>query len=298
MQSIKSSYLRHLCYTLIILLVSVSLTAFAENDKGLLWKVKTEQNTLYLFGSMHVAKPDLYPLRAEILDAFNSSNNLVVEVNIQNHDMLALQQWMAQHAYYPSDDSIKNHISAETWQRLLAFMQSNNLPPEALIQQRPGLLMVTLGMIELMKLGLDPSLGLDLHFLQQAEGKTIIELETMQSQMELLLNIPDSDLALLQTLDDLEILDEVMSELTQAWKRGDEKALAKMLIEDVLSENPEYQPIYDALFFNRNRTMVNKIEAMLKQQNIYFVVVGAGHLVGEQGIIDILNKKGYAAERL
>jgi len=88
-----------------------------------------------------------------------------------------------------------------------------------------------------------------------------------------------------------------MADMVKLWKQGDEVKMNKLLFEDSLDDYPEFNKIYDSLFYDRNDKMTIKINDMLKQQGSYFVVVGTGHLIGEKGIVNLLKKKGYKVER-
>ena len=90
----------------------------------------------------------------------------------------------------------------------------------------------------------------------------------------------------------------MMAEMVRYWKTGDKKKMNKLLFEDVLNEYPAFSAIYDSLIYQRNEQMVSKIEQMLMQQGNYFVVVGSGHLIGEKGIVNVLQEKGYDVKRL
>jgi uncharacterized protein YbaP (TraB family) len=159
---------------------------------------------------------------------------------------------------------------------------------------------LTLESVELMKSGYDPNYGIDKYFLSKAEGrKKISELESLDYQINLLagLNDEEQELFLLYTLNELKILVQEVDKLVDAWKSG---AVEKMesTITKSLAEDRRFYTIYDKLIYKRNRNMAQKIDGYLKTNNTYFVVVGAAHLVGDRGIIQLLMDKGYSVEQL
>ena len=89
-----------------------------------------------------------------------------------------------------------------------------------------------------------------------------------------------------------------MKAMVAAWKAGDDSAMQQLLFEDAVRDYPAFSAIYERLFYQRNRRMLGKIEALLQSGKVSFVVVGAGHLIGEQGIISALKAKGYRVRRL
>jgi uncharacterized protein YbaP (TraB family) len=166
--------------------------------------------------------------------------------------------------------------------------------------QKPWFLALVLESLELLKLGFDPNYGIDKYFISKAEGKKkILELESLDYQIDLLSNLSDKDqeLFLIYTLKDLNIMEQELDKLTQAWISGDTKGMETILTRSV-SEDKRLSSIFEKLIYERNRKMVSKIEDFLRTKEVYFVIVGAGHLVGNQGIIEILKGKGYLVEQL
>jgi uncharacterized protein YbaP (TraB family) len=150
------------------------------------------------------------------------------------------------------------------------------------------------------KLGFDPNHGIDRYFLSKAtEKKKIVELESLEYQINLFsaLSEKDQELFLLLTLRDIKVLEQELDQLIKAWTAGDEKGI-ELIMTKSIKENKKLIPIYEKLVVERNRKMVSKIEDYLKEKETFFVIVGAGHLVGSQGIIELLKGKGFLIEQL
>ena len=167
-------------------------------------------------------------------------------------------------------------------------------------KQKPGILVLTLTAVQVLKMGFMPDLGIDAYFLRKASntGKNIIELETVDEQLDVFLNITDGDLLLREALFSLHEAEMMMVDMIFCWKRGDEACLEGLLFEDTLSSYPSFVSIYDILFFRRNEDMANDIKTFLDSSGTYFVVIGAGHLIGDRGIPNLLKKAGYEVRRL
>jgi uncharacterized protein YbaP (TraB family) len=203
-------------------------------------------------------------------------------------------------AVYPGDDSLKKHVSAETYERVKKEMGRFGIPTELIEKQKPWFLAMTLIALESVRLGLDPKLGIDIHFLSKAEGKKkILELESLDYQIDVLsgLSEKDQELFLLYTLKDMNIMEQELDRMIQAWSSGDTKAMESLMTKSV-SEDKSLSSIYEKLVYERNRRMASKIRDFLKTKETYFVVVGAGHLVGNEGIIELLKRDGYRIEQL
>jgi len=283
--------------------------AVAENDKAFFWQVtsgqpESAQATVYLMGSIHFADQSFYPLRAEIEQAFDRSDYLAVELDVNALDHDAYNRLISQKGLYPEGKTIKDAVSDETWQQLRERLRQLNVSYETVKNYKPGVLVLTLTAIQVMQMGLDPQLGIDIHFLAKAARqpkKRVIELETLEQQLNLFIGIPDGDLLLKESLYSMAESESMMDDMVSYWKKGDENAMDKLLFEDVLNDYPAFTAIYDSLFYARNQKMVSKIEQMLKQDGAagkrYFVVVGSGHLIGSNGIVNVLKEKGYEVNR-
>jgi hypothetical protein len=200
---------------------------------------------------------------------------------------------------YPPNDSIAKHLSPETYEMLEKETARLGLPPEFFRMQRPWLLSMTLEAMELLKLGYDPRYGADVYFLSKAAGqKKILELESVDEQMNLLAGLSEreQELLLLLTLKDLQTAAREVDLAVKAWKSGDTQGMEAVMTKS-LKEDSQLAPIHEKLIVERNRKMVSTVESYLKSKGAYFVVVGAGHLTGEKGIIAELRKKGYAVEQ-
>jgi len=273
--------------------------ALSQSQKSFLWKVQSRTSTVYVLGSVHFAKKDIYPLNQKIEDAFDQSDSLVVEANVNDINKIDIQKLMEQ-AVYPENDTLEKHVSSETLESLEKETGGLGIPFELLNRQKPWFVAMTLVSLETIKLGLDPNLGIDKYFLSKAEGKKkILELESMDYQVSLLSGFSDKEqeLFLISTLKDLNIMGQEVNQLTQAWMSGDTKSMESILMRSILEDN-RLSPIFEKLIFERNRRMVTKIEDFLRTKETYFVIVGAGHLVGNQGVVELLRGKGYPIKQL
>jgi uncharacterized protein YbaP (TraB family) len=286
------------------ILVFVSFVIFAQealsqSQKGFIWRVQSKTNTVYVLGSLHYSKKEIYPLSEKIEKAFGQSEVLVVEADINDIKKVDIQKLM-ELAFYPENDTLEKHVSPEIYERVVKETGGLGIPVELLNKQKPWFLAITLVALESLKLGFDPNLGIDKYFLSKAEGgKKILELESLDYQLNLLSGFSDKDqeLFLLYTLKDLKILEQELGKLTQAWTSGDTKAMESILTRSV-SEDRRLSFILEKLIYERNRKMASKIEDLLRTSETYFVIVGAGHLVGDRGIIENLKRKGYLVEQL
>ena len=272
--------------------------SYAQQDKGFLWEVSGGKGKVYLLGSLHFATKNFYPLRQEIQRAFSQSRNLVVEIDINKLHPQYVQNLITEQGIYPNSETLKDHISPKAYQRILEYYQKSGLPPIYFAKHRPGMLVMTMTSMELGKLGMSPEYGIDLYFTTQARGqKNILELETLKDQLDLIINLDDGEQLLMQTLDEFKEYPALTNSLINSWKTGDTDLLNYLLVDKPLREYPESSVIYDKMIIQRNYKMVDKIKRYLKSGDSYFIVVGAGHMIGKDGIVDLLEKAGYPSTR-
>ncbi|MBN8431239.1 TraB/GumN family protein [Microbulbifer salipaludis] len=287
------------CFGLVLLL-AVN-TAFAANDRGLLLEATKEKKTVYLLGSIHLADESFYPLRETIEQAYRESDVLVVEADVlaMESDPL-LQQKVMLESLYPPGEQLKDHISAEVYAQLQQWLKKRRIPEANFNRMRPAIAMITLSLIEMQARGLDPKAGIDRHFLSQAhrDNARILELESVLQQIEMLNSLENPELYLKQTLEQVSDMDRFVPRLTRAWKKGEQSDIYDLVIREGLAENPEYAPLFELLFYQRNREMAKKIQEFSERHNTLFVVVGAGHLVGAKSVTEYLEQAGFSVQQI
>jgi len=267
-----------------------------------MWQVKSETATVSLVGSIHVGKPDFFPLAEPFETAFAAAPVLAVEVdmtdpaNLQKSGLLVMQKGML-----PGDTTLKDRLSPELWKRLEKYAAENNMNLSMYSKFKPGLVAMIMVLEEYKKVGFDPELGIDKHFLDSAteQGKEIRELETIEAQLDLFFSIDDQldDILMAEFLDQMDDIVAMTDEMVALWKSGDADGLDKFL-QDQMGEDPAMEEFYRALLDDRNVGMADKIDEWLKADTDIYVVVGAGHFSGKMGILSLLEDKGYKVEQM
>ncbi|MGE5237179.1 MAG: TraB/GumN family protein [Chloroflexota bacterium] len=284
---------------LVHILLFLRVDALAEPGKHFLWKVQSSSGTAYLLGSLHFLRRDAYPLPRSIEDAFDSSEILVVEANINDLSRVDVAK-LLERAFYEGGDSLERHLSKETYDAARRRLEDNGLPPQLVNRQKPWYAALTLTSLELMKMGFDPNYGIDSYFLTRAGGRMkIVELESIDFQVDLLSGFSDreQELFLKYSISDLDLIRSEADTLLRVWRNGDVRGLESLLGKSAANEHG-MSSIYEKLFSARNAQMTSKIEGLLRMRDTCFVIVGAGHLVGEKGILEALKRKGYSVHQL
>ncbi len=285
-------------------LVFLLLASSARGDGGaptggnvFLWTVRSEKGVAYVLGSIHLLKKEMYPLDRRIEEAFAGSSVLAVETDIGAREKEKLEKFIRENALYPEGDALEKHVSRETYD-----LVRRKFPPLGMPQadrMKPWALALTAATIETMKMGLDPEYGIDRYFLDKAgRKKKVVELEDYGYVVRLLENMPDGiqDLFLFYTLTDLDMVGGEVDNIISYWRTGDVKGMETVVFRS-RDEYPKLLPIYELLVTRRNRSMTEKIDEYLRKGETCFIVVGAAHLVGKDGILERLREKGYTVEQ-
>ncbi len=270
--------------------------ASAQSNQ-LLWKIQNEKAHIYLFGSLHYGIADFYPFAESVESAFEKSDYLVVEINTVCETFMPEVAKHMRNGMLPPDRTLQTELSSEVFKLLENSLEELGVGIDRFSSYKPWLMALTLSGLKLQALGFDPGLGVESYFFSKSEEKSILELESVQSQMKSL-SVLDSDGLLEYTLENNSELEKMMGDLTRAWVEGDSAALSAIILQDYSAAIPGYQEIYQALFSTRNTNMTNVLVDLLDTDGTYFVVVGAGHLLGPDSIIEMLIKRGREVTRV
>lgn len=295
------------------LLASASVLA-ADTAKApaapvpLLWKVSDKDNAVYLLGSFHLLRPGDYPLSSDADAAFADAERVLFELSPEEMRSPALPQLMAQAAIRTDGKTLQQDLDAETWARFEAWGRTNQatlqqmgLSPQMLTVFEPWFIAVTISIVEMTKQGLDPKLGLDNHFMDQAlaAGKPTGGLERAQEQIAVLdgMDATEQRQFLAESLQEAEKGAAETQRLHAAWRRGDAEELWNGMVADMRTQYPR---LYQRINVDRNDAWVPKIRRILDQpgDDDALVVVGALHLLGDDGVVEKLRTRGYQVERI
>lgn len=295
----KFSRLRSCAFIVIFLACLVLPEAGGAGERHFLWRATAGDATVYLLGSVHFMKKEAYPLDRVIEEAFDRCHTLAVEADISNIGAGTIKA-LRRAGFYEANDSLENHVSGRTYSYVTLEAVRLGLPVIAVNRQKPWFLGLTMMSLELMRTGYNPDYGIDKHFLSRAAGqKKIVELESIEYQIGLLAGLPDDEQEsfLLYTVEDLKSMGQQVDAMVSAWGTGDADRMASILTRSV-EDDASLKRVYNKIMTDRNRTMAAKILMHLRSGGGVFVVVGAGHMVGEEGIVELLRAKGYHVDQL
>ena len=262
-----------------------------------LWCIERERNCVYLMGSMHFLRSDSFPLSKGIEGAYDACSKIVFETEIDGMKDPTFQAKMMTLGLYSGGETLRQNVSEKTYALLEKKAVAAGLSMATLDRFRPWLCAVTLTAIELQRLGFDPNYGIDMYFFEKAkkDRRKIVFLETPEYQLKAFTDMAEGEEEsfLIQTLKDLEVVKTTLSDIVESWKTGDAARLESIMTKS-FKDHPD---VYDRLVVQRNRKWIGQIEDFMKEDENVLVIVGAGHLVGTENIIQLLMEKGYKVKQ-
>ncbi|KIM12797.1 MAG: hypothetical protein KU37_02710 [Sulfuricurvum sp. PC08-66] len=278
---------------LLFLLWALSITFVWAAD--MLWEVRTPTgSTVYLLGSIHVGKPQLFPLSSTIEEAFEKSDYLVLEILLDDATTVAMQEALLDDARLESNDTLSNHLDVEHYAVLQERLRTLGLEGKSMDGFAPWAAGVMLESVHIMALGYTPTHGIDMYFWRKAQqhNKSTYALESAGQQIAFLRegNATYQEELMAMILEETNATRSDYEKLFGAWQEGD----ADFFSEEILTPMRTYASVEEILLKARNSKMTQKINRYLnnkKGQN-YFVIVGLAHLLGEDGIIAQLQNEG------
>lgn len=261
-----------------------------------LWHATRGDAQVWLLGSVHVGTPDFYPLDPRIEAAFAAADTLACEIDLTDPAVAGKAALLSmQRGSYPAGETLRDHVSAATWEAVSSRLAATGLPAAAYATFRPTLASVMIMMTEMQAMGLDPDQGIDKHLLTRAHADSlpVVDLETVEGQVEALFSHDEGveELILSESLamtgDELR---RIFDDMVAAWRGGDVDAMAELIAEQWL-DDPRLTTFHEAILGERNRQMARTIDR--RAGGTWFVVVGAAHLVGDDGVPALLAASGW-----
>ena len=284
-----------------LLLATTAGFAQAGPPKPLLWKVSDADNSIYLLGSFHLLKETDYPLAASTYAALEDAERVVFELSPAEMNDPRLARKMAAAAMRTDGQTLQQSLPASTWAALSVYTAQRKLPIANFQPYETWFVSLLVGMTEMQAVGLNPQLGLDKHFAERAvaAGKPVTGLETGEQQIALFDGMGEKEQlqALQDTLSEVANIKTEIGKLHDLWRAGDAEALNARTGAEMKAE---YPALYQRINVERNQAWLPRLAGMLDESasDDTLVVVGAMHLLGEDGVVAMLKTKGYTVERL
>lgn len=283
------------CLALALVFCAFALPSRADTALHSLWALHGKHNTVYLLGSIHVLRAQDYPLAPAVLQAYADAKALLMEVNLEDIDSAEVQSEMLASAMLPEGSTLPSILGPQRYAHATSLAHEVGVDLSSFDQFAPWFAAEAISQLQLMELGFQPQSGIEMYFLERArsDGKSIAGLETVHDQIALFegLSMNEQSEYLVSSLEQAHELPKEVDDMVRAWQRGD-TAWFESQLQSELGRDPA---LYQSVLAARNRKWIPKIEALLSGDKNYLVIVGTGHLVGRNSVIDLLKKDGVGA---
>ena len=290
--------MRRALKSLLAAILLLCAPAFAQGHGPALWKISGAETSIYIFGSVHALKPGTVWLSEDLHRKISSATAVYMEVSAEEQQPEVLVRLIRRYGLLPQGDSLEKHLPDSVYAKLAAALGQLGMPEAAYDRLKPWTADMVYTASKFDQAGYSRTAGVEATIIGLAKaGHVPVEgLETAEFQIALLSSLTEPEVVemLKDDLADKDQIPSVMSRLTQSWSSGDVNDLATFFAKDT-GADPELRR---KMFTDRNASWVVKIRAIMEKPGNYVIVVGAGHLVGPESLIALLQKAGVPVERV
>ncbi len=287
---------REMIKRILIALLFVFLI-FPGVDAASVWKISSGSNTIYIGGAIHLLRASDFPLPGEFDEAYQDSDILVFESDGEKMQSPEITQYILSRSVL-NGTTLEQILSPAIYKRLSDYCTEIGVPIANINGLKPSMAMLALVLTVYQRMGIDQE-GVDMAYFQKGreDGKEIRQFETVKEQIEFLISIGRGyeDEFVLRTIEDMKNSEKIFLDGLAAWKKGDRKAMQGPFIDIMKNDYPR---MYKKLLKDRNAKWMPKIKSLIRSGKKVFILVGAAHLIGEDGILTQLEELGYGVEKL
>ena len=277
--------------------------AAQSTTRGFLWEIKKGKQTALLMGTIHVGRPEFYPLPPAQQARVEAADAIVLEADVTDtaRAITATQKYAM---YAAQDAGLDTKLPAALKSRIATIASRNQLDPAPLWRMKPWMLANVLALFEAAQAGYMPALSVEAYLTRVARsgGKQVLELESIEQQFELFESASwATQVAFLE--DAVKAVEtnaarREINRIVQAWETSDRAALDRLLTEMRAQSTPGAKFTVETILLGRHPAMVRRIEAMMADGRNYLFAVGSLHLTGPQGLVEMLRARGYTVTPL
>jgi uncharacterized protein YbaP (TraB family) len=281
-----------------ILVILAPLTCADAGHPLSLWEVSGARNSVYLLGSIHLLREEDHPLPSAIYEAYDDADTLIMELDMDDIDPIEGQVLSNELGLIHDGRELRDLLGEAYYAEAEELADKAQIPLGLMANAEPWFAAMNVEIMLLMRMGFNTALGIESHLTELAagDGKEILGFETLRQQLEFLDNLsPDAQRdMLLQALAEGADMNDLMDGMIDAWRRGD----VTFMEDNLLADMEDYPELNQVIVIDRNVNWTNRIEDLLDDQQDYLIVVGTLHLVGEQGVPELLEARGHEVTQL
>jgi hypothetical protein len=283
---------------LLAALLPIAASAETGGHPASMWLAEGQHNRIYLLGSVHMLRKSDHPLPSIIETAYKDADSLVMEIDMDDLDAAASQALISELGVLHDGTTLRDLMGSDSYAQAERSAAAVDIPLEMLAKSEPWLAAMTVEQLALNRIGFNPLYGIEMYLMAKAQqdNKAIDGFESLEEQLNFLdsLSLDAQRELLLQTLDETSDLQTEMNAMIDAWRHGDLQYLEETLLKEVA----QYPELHRTLVIDRNVRWVENIDTMLDDDEDYLIVVGALHLIGENGVPALLSRQGVVVTQM
>lgn len=282
---------------LLLATLSTGLNLTSTASAAPVFKVSKGDDTIYIGGTFHLLTPEDYPLPNAFDTAFAAADEVYFETDMAAMEKPEFMQQSMQVMMFQDGSTLDGALNSKTYERLQAHFASRGIPSEMMQQMNPLGVMLTITVAEYQMRGFTAE-GVDKHFLTKSTNanKSVGWFESPTEQLGFLsvLNSDEPNKLINYTLDEIGKVEQMISDLHSSWRNGDMEKLAEVGLEGFR----DYPEVSEVLLTQRNNAWMKKIMPMFGDEGTEYILVGALHLPGKDGLLTQLAALGYTVEQI
>jgi uncharacterized protein YbaP (TraB family) len=254
----------------------------------------------YLIGSVHLGRSSMLRFPRAVDDAYRRSAELVLEIGVDELRPEVAARLAQRYAMIAPPETLRDRVSRATIDALARYLASRGDSLTPYLGMQPWWIAQQIESLEAAHFGLDEAYGVDRHFASRAaHAKPVVGLESAESQMQVLAWLPRAtqEKLLVDTLAHARDRRNGSEGVARAWARGDDQELERIVYRSMY-ESPQLSTYYERMLLGRNESMAERLASLARDGKLRFVVIGAGHMVGERGIPVLLRDYGFRVDRV
>lgn len=270
----------------------------AHADGPARWHVKDHDTTIYVYGTIHILKPELKWQTPGMIADFEKAHQIIFELAPDQLTPQVMQPLLFSKGMFGPEDSLANYLGEETYRLLSDRLSSTGMPDTMISKMKPWFAGMMLAQVAYAQQGFTGEIGVEKMLSQRAlkNQQHMSGLETAEQQIDYFATMPmDEQISFLKiSIEDFDKAGEQINDMLAAWLKGDVDLLAALLNESMVA----IPGVYDRLIIQRNKNWITQIKGFMQKPGIFFMAVGAGHMSGDGGIIALLGQAGYEVRRV
>ncbi len=264
-----------------------------------LWLVKDADTNIYLFGTVHVLKPEMKWQTPAFTRAFSASEVLYQEADVSESVQQKLAALLPSIAFYADGRTLMDVLNDDDEKEVMEAAEIVGLPPEALTRMKPWFAAIALSQMQMIKTGYRAESGVDPVLTKKANtvGKPIRHFETAEQQLRMLASLPeDSQIQFLVAGSEaIEETPDLLDDLVEDWAEGDVAGIADLMSDE---EAVGGRILLERILIDRNQNWAEEIDELMEREpGTFMIAIGAAHLAGEDSVVDLLRKQGKQVVR-